>query len=105
MTGQSKRAAATDSAELSPPAAPVGPSLIAAALTGAVAGCLGSLLIAPRVIGWWYEPSGREAISCALPVREALSTFVWAQVVTTLLLTVVFLIGAAMIRNKRRGGL
>lgn len=89
--------------DISTPPPPVsGPSFAAAGLVGAVIGSLGSLLLAPGIIGWWHEPSDKHAISCVGPVREALSSLVWAQVGSTITVAVAFMLAAATMRKKRR---
>ena len=78
--------------------------MVAQLAGGAVLGFVGSSLLGPTVISWWYEPPSKDAFSCAGSVRSALGQFVTMQLVCAALgaagLTlIVFLIRRA-VRNR-----
>lgn len=75
--------------------------LLLSILLGTCFGTVAALFIAPKVVGYWYEPTGREAISCFGPVREAIMAFVWVQVAITVLCTLLTLIGTLMFQRRR----
>lgn len=47
---------------------------------GAVLGFLTWSIVGPSVMGWWYEPPSKDALSCAGSVRSALSQFVVVEI-------------------------
>lgn len=49
---------------------------------GAVLGFVGSSLLGPTIISWWYKPPSGDAFSCAGSVQSALSQFVTMQLVS-----------------------
>lgn len=48
-------------------------------LAGGAVGFLLCSVFGPGVIGWWYEPPSKDALSCASTVRGALGQFVRMQ--------------------------
>lgn len=75
--------------------------LLLSTLFGVVFGTLVALFLGPKVVGAWYEPTGREALSCFGPVREALMAFVWIQVAITIVVALLFLVATLMIQRRR----
>lgn len=51
---------------------------------GAVLGFLTWSIVGPSVMGWWYEPPSKDAFSCAGSVRNALSQFVFIEIIAAL---------------------
>lgn len=49
---------------------------------GAVLGFVTWSIVGPSVMGWWYEPPSKDALSCASSVRHALSQFVLIEIIT-----------------------
>ena len=54
---------------------------IGAAIGGVIGFTIWSL-VGPAVIGWWYEPPSKEALSCGGSVKMALSQFVTMQLIS-----------------------
>jgi hypothetical protein len=75
--------------------------LLLSSLFGVVFGTAAALFVAPKIVGYWYEPTGREAISCHGPVREALMAFVWVQLAVTAVCTLLFLVVTLMVQRRR----
>jgi hypothetical protein len=75
--------------------------LLLSTLFGTCFGTIAALFLGPKIVGYWYEPTGREAISCYGPVREAVMAFVWIQVAITVLFTLLFLVATLMIQRRR----
>lgn len=75
--------------------------MLLSTLIGIVLGTVVALLLAPKLVGYWYEPTGREAISCFGPVREALTAFVWVEVAIIVVCMLLFLVVTLMIQRRR----
>ena len=54
--------------------------VIGASVTIAL-GFLLATLAGPQMISWWYQPPSQDAFSCAGSVKDALSHFVWLQLI------------------------
>jgi hypothetical protein len=76
-------------------------ALLLSGLFGMVFGTAAALFLGPKVVGTWYEPTGREALSCYGPVREALTAFVWIQLAITVVCTLIFLVITLMVQRRR----
>lgn len=95
---------------LPPPAAPARASgwrrfAIVGAL-GALAGFVLFCVFGPGLIGWWYAPPGRDALSCGPAVAAALGEFVKLQLGSAVGGSVVLLALMALFRSlvgKLRG--
>lgn len=88
---------------LPPPAAPVRASgwrrfAIASAL-GALAGFVLFCVFGPGLIGWWYAPPGRDALSCGPAVAAALGEFVKLQLGSAVGGAVILLVLMALFRS------
>jgi hypothetical protein len=70
------------------------------ALLGAVIGIVLWSLVAPRVIGWWYEPPVKDALSCAPSVRRAIGDFLVAEMIIAGLGGLTMLILVTVIRSR-----
>jgi hypothetical protein len=70
------------------------------ALVGAVIGIVLWSLVAPRVIGWWYEPPVKDALSCAPSVRRAIGDFLVAEMIIAGLGALTLLILATVVRSR-----
>jgi hypothetical protein len=69
-------------------------------LVGAVIGIVLWSLIAPRVIGWWYEPPVKDALSCAPSVRRAIGDFLVAEMIIAGLGALTLLILVTVVRSR-----
>jgi hypothetical protein len=76
--------------------------LLVSTLSGAVAGAMLSLFIGPKLVGWLYEPTGREAVSCHVPVNDALVMFVWIQIAITVVVSLLFLVAVLLLQQRGR---
>ncbi len=75
--------------------------MLVSTLLGVMFGTMMALFLGPKIVGAWYEPTGREALSCSGPVREALMAFVWIQVGITVVCALLFLVATLMIQRRR----
>lgn len=71
-------------------------------LGGAVLGAAVSLFAGPKLVAWRYEPTGREAVSCHVPVSDALLMFVWLQIAITVVVSLSFLVAVLLIQRRGR---
>jgi hypothetical protein len=69
-------------------------------LLGAVIGIVLWSLVAPRVIGWWYEPPVKDALSCAPSVRRAIGDFLVAEMIIAGLAGLTMLILVTVVRSR-----
>ena len=69
-------------------------------LIGAVLGIVLWSLAAPRVIGWWYEPPVKDALSCAPSVRRAIGDFLTAELIIAGLSGLTMLILVTVVRSR-----
>ena len=69
-------------------------------LVGALLGVVLWSLVAPRVIGWWYEPPVKDALSCAPSVRRAIGDFLSAELIIAGLSGLTMLILVTVVRSR-----
>jgi hypothetical protein len=78
--------------------------LLVSTLGGAVLGAALSMFIGPRIVAWRYEPTGREAANCHVPVIDALFMFVWIQIAVTVVVSLSFLVAVLLLQRRGRRG-
>lgn len=76
--------------------------LLVSTLGGAVIGAIASMFAGPKIVAWRYEPTGREAVSCHVPVTDALFMFVWIQIAITVVVSLSFLVAVLLIQRRGR---
>lgn len=69
-------------------------------VVGALLGVVLWSLVAPRVIGWWYEPPVKDALSCAPSVRRAIGDFLMAEMIIAGLGGLTMLILVTVVRSR-----
>ena len=84
-----------------PEGSPVRRTLIEGTV-GAALGFGGWSVVGPAIIGWWYEPPSKEALSCGSSVKLALSQFVTMQLVSAAVGAVVIAVLLFLFRRSRK---
>lgn len=90
-----------DTQALGPEGSPVRRILIEGAV-GAALGFGGWSFVGPAIIGWWYEPPSKEALSCGSSVKLALSQFVTMQLVSAATGAVAIAVFLFLFRRSRK---
>ncbi len=68
--------------------------------TGGLVGAVLTNWFGPSVIGWYFTPPVRDAISCVAPVQWAIQRFQWAQGVGTVVGMILFALVYSKFRKR-----